>query len=178
MNVTVVGRGNVGGGLAGFWRAAGHDVQELGREGGDASSADVVVVAVPGGEIADALAKVTGVDGKVTIDTTNAVRGRPEGFESLADQVKAIVGGPTAKAFNTVFARRYGEISGTTPAPSCLWCGDDESRAATEQLIVDAGFDPVYAGGLDRARALEDIVTDVLFAVAQDRGPFLYRIGV
>jgi predicted dinucleotide-binding enzyme len=33
MNITVIGRGNVGGGLARFWRAAGHEVQELGRDG-------------------------------------------------------------------------------------------------------------------------------------------------
>src|SRR6266513_2420553 len=41
MKITVIGRGNVGGGLAAFWRAAGHEVTELGREGGDASEADV-----------------------------------------------------------------------------------------------------------------------------------------
>src|SRR5690349_15119003 len=48
MKITCIGRGNVGGGLAGFWESAGHEVQTLGREGGDASDADVVVVAVPG----------------------------------------------------------------------------------------------------------------------------------
>ena len=37
MKITVIGRGNVGGGLAKRWRDAGHDVQELGRDGGDAS---------------------------------------------------------------------------------------------------------------------------------------------
>jgi prephenate dehydrogenase len=35
-------------------------VQELGKDGGDVSSADVLVVAVPAGAIADAFAKVTG----------------------------------------------------------------------------------------------------------------------
>ena len=37
MRVAVVGKGNVGGGLATLWRAAGHDVQEIGRDGGDFS---------------------------------------------------------------------------------------------------------------------------------------------
>ena len=41
MKITVIGRGNVGGGLASLWREAGHEVQELGRDGGDASSAGV-----------------------------------------------------------------------------------------------------------------------------------------
>ena len=31
MKITVIGRGNVGGGLASLWREAGHEVQELGR---------------------------------------------------------------------------------------------------------------------------------------------------
>jgi predicted dinucleotide-binding enzyme len=83
MNIAVIGRGNVGGGLAERWRTAGHDVQELGKDGGDVSSADVLVVAVPAGAIADAFAKVTGAEGKVTIDTTNAIGGRPDGFESM-----------------------------------------------------------------------------------------------
>jgi predicted dinucleotide-binding enzyme len=179
MKVTVIGRGNVGGGLAARWRTAGHDVQELGRDGGDASDADVIVIAVPGDLIADALAKVTGIGGKVAIDTTNAIRGRAEGFESLAQQVKSIAGGPTSKTFNTVFARQYGEIDGTTPTPSCLWCGDDEAREATEQLVRDAGYDPVRVGDLSRAADLEDFVLNVVFPVAQERGgPFFYRIGL
>jgi predicted dinucleotide-binding enzyme len=52
MKITVIGRGSVGGGLARLWRSAGHEVTELGREGGDASDADVLLVAVPSGAIA------------------------------------------------------------------------------------------------------------------------------
>jgi predicted dinucleotide-binding enzyme len=55
VKITVVGRGNVGGGLAKRWQAAGHDLTALGRDGGDASEADVVVVSVPSGAIAEAL---------------------------------------------------------------------------------------------------------------------------
>src|SRR5690242_17663952 len=128
MNITVIGRGNVGGGLAQRWRAAGHEVQELGRDGGDASAADVVVVAVPGGEIAAALAKVDGLDGKVTIDATNAVRDRPAEFESLAHQVRSIVGGPTAKAFNLNFANIYDEIDTQSEQPANLFAAEDGAR--------------------------------------------------
>ena len=122
---------------------------------------------------------MTGLHGKVAIDTTNAVGGRPGGFESLAHQVKSIVGGPTAKAFNTIFARKYGEVAGASPRPSCLWCGDDDANDATTQLIHDAGFDPVRIGGLDSATALEDLLLNVVFPATEDRGgPFLYRIGL
>jgi 8-hydroxy-5-deazaflavin:NADPH oxidoreductase len=175
MKITVIGRGNVGGGLARLWRDAGHEVQELGRDGGDASDADVVLVAVPGPEIADALGRVTGVEGKTTIDATNAIRGRNEGFESNAHEIRSIVGGPTAKSFNLNFAAVYDEIRAQRVRPSNLYCADDEAREAAEQLIRDAGYDPVYAGGLERARMLEDHL-ELLFAVNQaGLGPFFYR---
>jgi predicted dinucleotide-binding enzyme len=175
MKITVLGRGNVGGGLARLWREAGHEVQELGRDGGDASEADVLLVAVPGPEIASALGGVTGIEGKVTIDATNAVRGRNEEFESLAHEVKSIVGGPTAKSFNLNFANVYDEIGNQRARPSNLYCAEDDAREATEQLIRDAGYDPVYAGGLDRARMLEDHL-ELLFAVNQaGLGPFFVR---
>jgi hypothetical protein len=65
----------------------------LGRDGGDASDAEVVLVAVPSGAIADALGKVRGLQGKVAIDATNAYAGRNQAHQSLAHEVKAIVGG-------------------------------------------------------------------------------------
>jgi predicted dinucleotide-binding enzyme len=156
VNVTVIGRGNVGGGLARRWERAGHTVTALGRDGGDASDAEAVLVAVPGGEIADALTKVTGLDGKIAIDATNAFGGRNEQFESLAHEVKSIVGGPVAKSFNTNFAALYDQIDEQRARPSNLFAADEEAREVTEQLIRDAGFDPVYVGGLDKARLLED----------------------
>jgi predicted dinucleotide-binding enzyme len=175
MRITVIGRGNVGGGLAALWRDAGHEVQELGRDGGDASGADVLLVAVPGPEIANALGKVTGLAGKVTIDATNAVRGRNEDFESNAHEVKSIVGGPTAKSFNLNFANIYDEIGDQRVRPSNLYCADDEAREVTEQLIRDAGYDPVDAGGLERARMLEEHLA-LLFAINQaGLGPFFVR---
>src|SRR5947209_13850667 len=163
MNIAVIGRGNVGGGLARRWEKAGHVVTEIGRDGGDVSSADVVVVAVPGGAIAEALGKVNGLDGKVTIDATNAYSGRNEKFESLAHEVQSIVGGPVAKSFNLNFAVLYDQIDEQRVRPSNLYASDDGAREVTEQLIRDAGYDPVSVGGLDKARTLEDQL-DLLFA--------------
>jgi predicted dinucleotide-binding enzyme len=175
MKITVIGRGNVGGGLARRWRDAGHEVQELGRDGGDASDPDVLLVAVPSPEIANALGNVSGIEGKVTIDATNAARGRTGDFESLAHEVKSIVHGPTAKSFNLNFARVYDEIGAQRVPPSNLYCAEDDAREVTEQLIGDAGYDPVYVGGLDKARLLEDHL-ELLFAVNRaGLGPFFYR---
>jgi len=177
MKIAVIGRGNVGGGLAQRWRRAGHDVTELGKDGGDASDVDVLLLAVPSSAIADALGKVRGIEGKVAIDATNAFHGRDEGFESLAHQVKSIVGGPTAKSFNINFATLYDRIDEQRARPSNLFAAEDDAREVTEQLNRDAGFDPVYIGGLDKARALEDHIGLVMAINQGGAGQFFYRIA-
>ena len=173
MKITTVGRGNIGGGLAKLWEEAGHDVTTLGSEGGDASDADVVLVAVPSGSVSDALGKVSGLEGKTAIDTVNAFHGRNEEYESFTHEVKAHTTGPVAKAFNANFAALYDQIGQQRERPSCLYAADDEAREVTEQLIRDAGYDPVSVGGLENARALEDFVPGVLGQI----GRVFYRFA-
>src|SRR3954451_19021610 len=138
MKSTVVGRGNVGGGLAKRWQAAGHDVQALGRDGRDGSDAEVVVVELPSRAVAEGLGKVSGIDGKTTIDTMNAYTGRNEQYESLTHEVKSIVGGPIAKSFNINFAALYDRIDEQPERPGNFYVAEDEAREVTEQLIRDA----------------------------------------
>ncbi|MGW3769914.1 hypothetical protein [Actinomadura verrucosospora] len=175
MNITVIGRGRVGGGLARLWEKAGHQVRTLGRDGGDASDTDVVVVAVPGDTIAEALRRVTGLDGQVTIDATNLYTERDSAFPSLAHQVKSVIGGPTAKSFSTVFAAAYDQITAQRVTPSNLYAAEPAAKDVTDRLIRDAGFDPVYVGDLDPgARLLEDS-SGLTRALAGQIGPFFYR---
>jgi len=167
MKITTIGRGNIGGGLARLWEQAGHDVTTLGSEGGDASDADVVLVSVPSNSVSEALGKVTGLEGKIAIDTANAFAGRNEEYESFAHEVKAHTNGPVAKAFNANFATLYDQIGEQRVRPSCLYAADDEAREVAEQLIRDAGYDPVSAGGLENARALEDFVPGLFAKIGQ-----------
>jgi predicted dinucleotide-binding enzyme len=175
MNITVIGRGNVGGGLAERWERAGHTVTRLGREGGDAVDADAVLVAVPSGQIAAALGKVSGLEGKVAVDATNAFDGRDEAHQSLAHEVKAIVGGPVAKAFNLQNAALYDRIDEQPLRPSNIYAAEDGAREAAETLSRDAGYEPVFAGGLEQARVLEDAVH--LFGAIRRAGggPYFHR---
>jgi predicted dinucleotide-binding enzyme len=175
MKITVIGRGNVGGGLARRWERAGHEVTALGQDGGDASGAEAVLVAVPGGQIADALGKVTGLEGKITIDATNAFGGRNEEFPSLAHEVKSIVGGPVAKSFNTNYAALYDRIDEQRARPANLFAAEDDARETVEQLIRDAGYDPVYVGDLEQARALEDHLAFMSAISNGGIGRFFYR---
>ena len=167
MNITTIGKGNIGGGLARLWERAGHDVTALGREGGDASNADVVLVAVPSGSISEALGKVSGLDGKIAIDAANAFAGRNEQYESFAHEVKAHTNGPVAKAFNANFGSLYDRIDEQRVRPGCLYAADEGAREVTEQLIRDAGYEPVSVGGIENARALEDFVPGLLANIGQ-----------
>jgi predicted dinucleotide-binding enzyme len=178
MKVAVLGRGNVGGGLADLWERAGHEVTRIGREGGDVSNVEAVVVAVPGGAIAEALDNVQGLEGKTVIDATNLANvDPPAGFSSNAEFVKSRTNGPTAKSFNINFAALYDRIGEAGSTPSNLWCGDEEARQVVEQLNRDAGYEPVYAGPLENAAAQENFLK-LMFAINQGgMGRFFYRIA-
>jgi 8-hydroxy-5-deazaflavin:NADPH oxidoreductase len=175
MKITTIGRGNIGGGLGRLWARAGHDVTLLGRDGGDAFDADVVLVAVPSGSISDALGNVTGLDGKIAVDATNAYGGRNEQYESLAHEVKAHTNGPVAKAFNANGALLFDQVGEQRVRPGCLFAAEDEAREVTEQLIRDAGYDPEGIVGLENARALEDFAMGVFSRL--EKRPVFYRFA-
>jgi 8-hydroxy-5-deazaflavin:NADPH oxidoreductase len=178
MRIAVIGRGNVGGGLADLWEGAGHDVTRIGREGGDVSDAEAVLVAVPGATIAEALDRVQGIEGKTVIDATNLVGVEPpEGFSSNAEFVKSRTNGPTAKSFNINFAALYDRLGEASSTPSNMWCGDEEARQVVEQLNRDAGYEPVYAGPLENASEQENFLKLIIGIAQGGMGQFLYRIA-
>ncbi|MFD7073834.1 NADPH-dependent F420 reductase [Nocardioides sp. NPDC059952] len=179
MNITVIGRGNIGGGLADLWERAGHQVTRLGRGGGDASASDAVLLAVPGAAVEAALASVTGLEGKTVLDATNLYGGArpPDGFSSNAEYVKSVTGGPTAKAFSTNFASLFGRIADARVRPSGLWAGDDQAQDVVSRLSDDAGFEAVRLGDLSMA-ATQEGLAGTLFAIAQSGlGEFVYRMA-
>ena len=178
MKIAVVGKGNVGGGLADLWERAGHSVTRIGKEGGDVSDAEAVLLAVPGDAVADALDGVQGIEGKTVIDASNRFGvDPPAGFDSNAEFVKSRTNGPTAKSFSTNFAALYDQLGKARTTPSSLWTGDEEAREVVERLNRDAGYEPVYAGGLENARLQEDFLTLVMAINRGGLGQFLYRMA-
>jgi 8-hydroxy-5-deazaflavin:NADPH oxidoreductase len=178
MKIATVGRGNIGGGLGELWAKAGHEVTAIGREGGDVSSADAVLIAVPGAAVDAALVGIQGLEGKTVIDATNLVGAEaPHGFASNAEFIKSQTGGPTAKSFNLNFAALFDRLGSTKERPGNLWCGDEDARGVVERLIHDAGYDPIYAGGLENA-GLQEQFLKMMFAINRGGlGPFLYRMA-
>jgi predicted dinucleotide-binding enzyme len=179
MEITTIGRGNIGGTLGRLWSSAGHEVTQLGRDGGDASNADVVLLAVPSAVVPDALAAVTGLDGKVIFDATNRIGDQtpPAGYDSVAEYVKATTGGPVAKVFHLNFGAILDQAAGSATRPSNLWVGDEGARHAVEQLSRDVGMEAVYGGALERA-ATAEAFTEILITILQGAGaPVFYRFA-
>ena len=180
MKIATIGRGSIGGTLAQLWTTAGHEVTQLGRDGGDVGDAEVVLLAVPYGAVGDALAGVTGWTGQVVIDATNRLGGEapPEGHASMAEYVKATTDGPVAKAFNLNFGSLLEQAGSVADRPGNIWVGDEGARAAVEQLTRDIGMEPVNGGGLEQA-ATQEAFAFMLVAIVKDLGDGLlfYRFA-
>jgi predicted dinucleotide-binding enzyme len=182
MNIAIIGTGNVGSALGGSLARAGHTVTFAGRDaakagevaaatGGTAAAsaaeaaggADVIVVAVPFGAVAEVASEIAGAAaGKVVIDTTNPLKpdysglatgDGPSGAEQLA---AALSGTSVVKAFNTVFAGHQGNPGAHGTTLDALYATDDEAAAGTvADLAASIGFRPVKVGPLAAARELE-----------------------
>jgi predicted dinucleotide-binding enzyme len=171
MKITTIGRGAIGGTLARLWTSAGHEVTELGRDGGDASDAEVVLLAVPNAVVEEALAGVTGLGGKVIIDATNRLGGEapPAGHASVAAYVKATTNGPVAKAFNLNFGGLLEQAADASARPNNIWTGDEGAREAVERLTRDIGMEPVNAGPIEDAE-IQEAFAKLFVAIVKDIG--------
>ena len=181
MRIAILGAGNVGGTLGRRWAEAGHDVKfgvrrpdagaqavKGGQDQGLPSrtsvvspaeavrEANVVVLATPW----DAGA----LDGRPLLDATNPLKAGfaldvGPGGESGAERIQALV--PNAhvvKVFNTTGAENLRDPTYGGAATVMLYAGNDTgAKRVAHELASTLGFDPVDAGVLTRARALENL---------------------
>lgn len=167
MTIAILGKGNMGKGLA--RRLAGKaDVVVGSRSEGPSyaeavKGADVVVLALP---YAAALkqAKTLDLAGKVVVDISNPITPDYSGLTighttSAAEEIaKAAPGAKVVKAFNTIFAGLFDQPVAETEKVPVFVAGNDE--AAVEQvadLAKTAGFAVEKVGGLDGARLVEPV---------------------
>jgi 8-hydroxy-5-deazaflavin:NADPH oxidoreductase len=61
--------------------------------------------------------------------------------------------------------------------PHSVFAADQDARGLAEQLIGDAGFDPLYAGGLDNASTLEAQIEFTMMLARGEVGPYFYRFA-
>ena len=179
-----MGAGRIGGRLAHRWAEAGHHVVlgvrdpesasaraaaeqpgiEAATPGAAAEGAEVVVLAVPHGVLDEVLAGLGDLTGKVVIDCTNAVqRGMTLKYghdTSGAEQLQArLPGAHVFKSFNAQGAENLADPVYDGVRATNFFCGDDPAAAKVVSGLVEAvGFEPVYAGPLERARLLEPMM--------------------
>jgi 8-hydroxy-5-deazaflavin:NADPH oxidoreductase len=71
----------------------------------------------------------------------------------------------------------YDQIAAQRVRPHSVFAGDPDARGLAEQLIGDAGFDPLYAGGLDNASTLEAQIEFTMMLARGEVGPYFYRFA-
>jgi len=185
LKIGIIGTGDIGGALAKHWARAGHQLlissrhpeqlqalaQALGpnvkvgtpREA--AAFGEVVLVSVPynatpqvGRDFAAELKD------KVVIDTGNpypsrdgdmAVRDRQRGTGVASKEY--LPGTKLVRAFNAINAGPLADEAFNEPERLGIPLASDypEALKVAEQLVRDAGFDPVVVGGLSRAREFD-----------------------
>ncbi len=165
-SVGIIGDGNVGSAIAKGLRNAGYRVETTGKDPKRireiAKTSDILFLAVPGGERANALKEMgDGVRGKPLVDVTNNLTAT---FDyagdlktSLAENTQELAkGASVVKAFNTVFAQNMstGKVKGESL--TLLVAGDNAvSKRQVQELGEAIGFESVDAGPLAAARWLE-----------------------
>lgn len=183
MQIAVIGTGNVGSALGSSLVKAGHRVVLAGRDAAKAgrvaqavgaraassaveaaAGADVIVLAVPYGELATVVSAIApAVAGKVVVDASNPLKADYSGLAtsgvSAAEQVAtALPGARVVKAFNTLFASNQADPAGRATTLDALFATDDDGAADTvAELAASIGFRPVRVGSLAAARELESL---------------------
>src|SRR3954447_17120992 len=182
MDITIIGTGNMGRGIATRALAGGHTVTLLGHE---PAKADALAGELSGdvhtGTVGDPLGGEGGVlavwhhalddvlsrygdqlAGKVVVDITNPVD--PQTFQPLTvdagsaaqEIAQKAPGARVVKAFNTTFAGTLveGQVAGQ-PLDVFVASDDEDAKAKVRELAESAGLRVLDAGPLAIARQLE-----------------------
>jgi predicted dinucleotide-binding enzyme len=185
LKIGIIGTGEIGGALARHWARAGHQLvissrhpeqlKSLAKELGPnvnvgtpreaAAFGDVILVSVPykatpevGRDFAAELKD------KVVLDTGNpypsrdgdmAVRDRQRGTGVASKEY--LPGTRLVRAFNAINAGPLADQAFHEPERLGIPLASDypDALKVAEQLVRDAGFDPVVVGGLSRAREFD-----------------------
>ena len=185
MNITIVGPGKLGSGLAKLWTRKGHGVsltfsrdpvklEAIAKELGPLAHAgsleeavarsEVVVFTTKWALVPEALAQAGSLEGKIVLDCTNTMTPRKtaEGLAELRSCAEVLAqmapGARVIKTFNQAFQQLLHSESRLFAGqkPTMFYCGDDAAaKAIAARLIEDTDFEAVDAGPLENARLVE-----------------------
>ncbi|MGE5641151.1 MAG: NADPH-dependent F420 reductase [Clostridia bacterium] len=185
MKIGVIGSGRIGSTLGGLWAKAGHEVMYSDRDAEQAKRAaeasgpraktgsaqqaaafgDVVLIAVPYRALPEIEKEVgAALKGKIVVDPNNPVPARDGDMAVAAKEKGAAVstaallpGVRTVRSFNSWgYALMAREANRPAPRMAMPVAADDpQTLKVGEQLVSDAGFDPVPVGSLAASKAYD-----------------------
>lgn len=130
--------------------------------------ADIIILAIWFANIQDFLTQYASqLEGKIIVDPSNPIAPDEKGgfvktigIHESAGQLNAALlpkGAKLAKAFGTLGVASLANASGQKPEMAVLFYATDDQSidGEIEELIVDAGFEPVRIGNLDHSGQLE-----------------------
>jgi 8-hydroxy-5-deazaflavin:NADPH oxidoreductase len=182
MMITIVGTGFIGGVLGRALASSGHDVTFASRHPDEddvagstgarvssvadgLSTADVLVLALPGAAVAELTAEhADALAGKLVIDATNQMGGPVANARaSLPADVRY------ARAFNTLGGENMAEpVFPDGQRADMFFSAPEGDRAVVEEVISGVGLRPIYLG-VDQ-EALIDALFRVWVALAINQG--------
>lgn len=185
LRIGTIGAGRIGSAVGALWLKAGHPVMFSAKDVAEAREVanrlgpparagtveeaiafgDVVFLAVPYGAM-ESIGRDHGaaLRGKIVLDCGNAVAGRDGAIAEVADREgiglvshRLLPGARLVRVFNTIgytiIASEAGRAEPRLPIPLA---GDDaEAVRVAADLVREAGFEPVVAGGLAEARRFQ-----------------------
>jgi predicted dinucleotide-binding enzyme len=185
MKIGIIGTGEIGGALARHWGAAGHELMissrhpdelkalakqigpnvKVGTPREAAAFGEVVLVSVPYKATPQiGLDYAAELKGKVVLDTGNPYPGR-DGDMAVRDRQRGtgvasaeyLPGTRLVRAFNAINSGPLANEAFHKPERLGipLAADDPDAMQIAEQLVRDAGFDPVAVGPLSRAREFD-----------------------
>ncbi len=196
--IAIIGAGPVGIALAGRWAEQGHQIifgsrnpdtaairETIGKIAGSdaalredaAAAAEIVVIAVPWAGAEEATRALGKLNGKILIDTTNAltfINGQLVEVPAVLSAAELLqAAGPDSrvvKAFNTLnyAVMAHPELS-AGPVTIPLAGDDGEAKATVGALAREIGFEPADVGPLRNARYLESFARMYIDIQLQNR---------
>lgn len=194
MKIAVIGSGNVGGALAQKWVKAGHTVligakfplsdknirlaTQIGEDRFSSveyavKQCEVVLIATPPTAVFEVIEQMGDVSGKVLIDATNAVRQKPEPYDTVYHALSGRTKGLVVKCFNsTGFENMLNPVYHGEKLDMFMAGDSDEAKQVAQQLALDAGFGACWDFGKgDKVLLLEQFALAwINLAIMQGHG--------
>jgi 8-hydroxy-5-deazaflavin:NADPH oxidoreductase len=194
MKIAIIGSGNVGGALAQQWVKAKHTVlvgaqfplsdknRTLATQIGEdrftsieraVQQSDVMLIATPPAAIFDVITALGDVTNKIIIDATNAVRQKPDPYETVYHALVDKTAAKVVKCFNsTGFENMLNPVYNGEGIDMFMAGDDTEAKQIAQQLALDASFSTCWDfGKADKVALLEQFALSwINLAIMQGHG--------